>query len=162
MKEIYADVKVMNNTMLCQTPFKLDIPDGKYKISLKDYNSLPKSTKQNALFWSIVEQICKKLNGNTMDKYDLYCQLLEMAGTPHDDILIFEDALERFREEIEHLKVVGKTTNSKGIKCCYCWVFKGLSQMDTKEANQLIDIAYRYASESGIEIEDWKWKALYE
>lgn len=152
---VIADVKASGNVLIATTPYKLTIKDGKYEINIKPFEGLKRSQRQNAMMWGIVNKICKKINGNLEDNYELYNQLLEMAGVEYDNITILDKALPRFKELVKHVKVVNQYEDN-GQLFDYCWVFKGISEMTTKEATELIEMAKQYANRVGVEIDYWE------
>lgn len=157
--KLIADVKVLDTTLMVQSPYKLNLEDGKYEIEIKELKNMKRSDQQNALMWSLVNKICKKLNGNIYDSYDVYCQILEMAGVHYDDVKIKHEALDNFKKLVKHCKVVA-TRNENGTLYDYCWVFRGISEMDSKEANQLIDTVIEYASKLGIDVDSDYMRSL--
>lgn len=157
--KFFADIKVMGNTLMLQTSKKISLEDGKYEVDIKDFKGMKRSDRQNAMLWGIINKISKKENGNIVASYDIYNNLLQMCGASYNEVLIKKEALERFRTIVKHLKVVNETTDN-GITYCYCWVFKGISEMDTKQANALIETTMKYASEVGVDVDDDYWKGL--
>ena len=155
---VICELKSMGNALLLQSPYKLNLEDGTYQVSIKSLNEMKRSDKQNALMWSIVNKICKKLNGNTNDSYELYSQILEMANVSYTDIVINHEALETFKKMM-HIKVVSQKIVD-GIQKDYCWVFKGISEMNVKEANELIDVVINYAGEVGIDVDENYWRDI--
>lgn len=152
-------VKSLGNTLMIEAPHNVCLPDGDYLIDIRETGKMKRSDRQNAMMWSIVNKICKKLDGNIYGSYDLYCQLLEMAGTTYYDYAIDDRALEDAKKLLKHVKVVHQDIQDGKITD-YCWVFRGISEMDTHEASQLIDTVMMYASEVGVDVDDGYWKEL--
>ena len=142
-----------------EAPHSVCLTDGEYNVEIKEMKGMKRSDRQNAMMWSIVNQICKKINGNIADSYELYCQLLEMSDAPRDDIKCKHEALDTVKVLMKHIKVVSQEIEN-GELWDYCWVFKGISEMDTKEANQLIDTVINYAYEVGIDIDENYWRKV--
>lgn len=156
---VVADCKSMGDTIIIKCPSRVRLDDGKYEVIIKDFSGMKRSERQNAMLWSIVNKICKKIDGNTEGNYDLYCQILEMSGAEYDDVKIKDVALERFKQLAKHVKVVSQEQDGYELYD-YCWVFKGISEMTSKEAGELIDTAMRYASEVGVDVDDEYWREL--
>ena len=156
-----AEVKQVGRTLVMDTPYNVNIQDGEYHIEIKELKKMKRSDRQNSMLWALVNQICKKLNGNIAESYELYCQILEMAGAHYDDIKCKHEALDTLKVLTKHVKVVSQEEED-GVLWDYCWVFKGISEMDTAEANALIDTALNYASEVGIDVDDGYWSRLLE
>lgn len=75
--------------------------------------------------------------------------------TGADNITILDKALPRFKELVKHVKVVNQYEDN-GQLFDYCWVFKGISEMTTKEATELIEMAKQYANRVGVEVDYWE------
>lgn len=157
--KFFADVKVMGNTLMLQVNKKINLDDGRYEVDIKDFKGMKRSERQNSMLWGIINKICKKINGNTEDNYDLYCQLLEMAGAEYDDVKIKHIALPRLKELARHVKVVHQVEQN-GELYDYCWIFKGISEMDTKHANDLIETTKMYANRVGVDVDEDYWKEI--
>lgn len=157
--KFFADVKAIGNTLMLQTSKKISLEDGKYEVDIKNFKGMKRSDRQNAMLWSIINKISKKENGSIEGSYDIYNNLLQMCGATYDDVMIQKDALERFRTLVKHIKVVNEKQEN-GVTYCYCWVFKGISEMDTKQANALIETTKDYASRVGVDVNDDYWKGL--
>ena len=156
-----ATVKQVGRTLVVDAPYNINIEDGEYHLDIKSLKKMKRSDRQNSMLWALVNQICKKINGNIAESYDLYCQILEMAGAHYDDVKVKKEALDTLKALTKHVKVVSEEEEN-GETWCYCWIFRGISEMDTKEANLLIDTAMNYASEVGIDVDDGYWRRLLE
>lgn len=156
---LIADVKASGNVLILTTPYKTSLEDGRYEIEIKDFKGLKRSQKQNAMLWSIINQICKHINGTLEDNYELYNQMLEMAGTSYDNVMILDKALPRFKELAKHVRVIDQVEKN-GQLYDYCMVFKGVSEMTTKEASELIEVVKMYANRVGLKIDSWIWEEL--
>ena len=112
-----------------------------------------RSLNQNALLWSLIEEIILNPNAQSEDKWDMYCYLLAKAKAKYTYVSIVEEGLEDFKlaHGVRAVKVVGNETRDNGKKFVNCLVFLGSSQMSTKEMNKLIDATIEYAHKLGID-----------
>jgi len=157
-KKFIAEVKAMGDVMIVKSTHKVCMDDGQYLVTISD-DLKNRSDRQNAMMWSIINKICLKLNGNTHDSYDLYCQILEMAGAGYEDYACKHDALDSAKTLLKHVKVISQETRN-GELWDFCWVFTGISSMTTKQANQLIEVVKNYAGEVGVDVDDDYLKGL--
>lgn len=122
---------------LTKQPYSLDIKVPKSKRSLE----------QNRFLWEIIGQISKELN---IDDWDIYCQLIEMAGAKYDYLMIEEQSLESISKAFRAIKIIKDVEhNGKTFKAVKA--FSGSSTMNVAEMKQLIDITLDYAEQSGID-----------
>lgn len=152
--KLVGDVICKNNLLIVTSKHFVPIEDGEYELELKKPSS-KRSDRQNKYLWALVNDICKKQDGNIVNSYELYNQLLEMAGIEYDDYILKHDALESARSLLHHVKVVKQEVKNHTV-WDYCWVFKGISKMTKEEANRLIDVAINYAAEVGIYTPYWE------
>lgn len=152
-------VKTMGNMLMVEAPRYVSIPDGEYQLDIRDAKNLKRSDRQNSMMWGIVNQIAKKLDGNTSGAYGLYCQILEMSGIPYWEYRIDDRALDNAKKLLKHVKVVSQDIEGDRLMD-NCWVFPGISEMTTGEASQLIDTVKWYASEVGIDVDEDYWKEM--
>lgn len=157
-KKLIANVKTMGDVLVVQATHRVCIDDGQYLVTISD-DLKNRSDRQNALMWSIINKICIKLNGNTRDSYDLYCQILEMAGADYEEYACKHIALEDAKTLLKHVKVVAQEVRD-GELWDFCWVFTGISSMTSKQANRLIEEVKNYAGEVGVDVDDEYWKGL--
>lgn len=118
-----------------------------------------RTIEQNKYLWKIVNEICLKEDGNRSRNYETYNNILQSAGTPYEDYYIKEVALNTFREHYHHIKVMGTEILDNEL---YYQVraFKGISEMDTKEACMLIDKVKEYAHQVGVKFDEDYWEQL--
>lgn len=151
-----AECKVMGNTIMLQTNSKVNLDDGNYLIDISDY-SKNRSLSQNALMWKLINEISKKINGNTKDSKDIYTQILQMAGVKYTFVEIdgnvptkdFENMIEGY---VKELTTYGTKKTLQ--------VFAGTSKMDTKEMSKVIETTIEMAEHYGINTDSPQWKAL--
>lgn len=141
-------------TITCERPVLLK--DGTYSIKFQDIEK-GRTTRQNSMLWGLISEICKSENNNLTDKYDVYMNLLQMAGADYKIVAMEEAAFPSFKKGwgIDRCKVVSRFM-AKGIPYCEVYCFFGSSMMTTKEFGHLIDTALNYAAEIGIETDYWE------
>lgn len=158
-----TEVKSLGNAIMLNPKGKFKVEDGVYEIELNKYSKKTqaqrRSLEQNRYMWRIINQICLKEDGNYSHNYETYNNILQGCGTPYEDFYIKEEALDKFKRSYPHVKEVGRV-NINGELFVYVWAFKGLSDMDTKEATKLIDAVKDYASRVGVKFDEEIWKGL--
>lgn len=157
-----AKLKQLDNTLILQTKSRLKglNDDEVYDIEIKKISTKQaRSENQNSYMWKIINQICLKEDGNYNNNYETYNIILQKAGTPYDEYYIKEIALDSFKRRVSHLKEVQRV-NINGEPFIYCWVFKGISEMNTAEASKLIEAVKDYASQVGIKFDEDYWNYL--
>lgn len=158
-----AKLKSMSGTIILQPTSRIKaklVDDKLYDIEINEFDEKhARSISQNNYMWKIINQICKKEDGNYENNYETYNNILQMAGTPYEEYYVKEEALESFKKRVSHLKEVQRV-NINGELFVYCWVFKGISEMDTSEASKLIDAVKLYASKVGVNLDEEYLKGL--
>lgn len=157
-----ADCIKKNDLVILRPSQNIELQEGKYEVEIKTDKTLKRSDRQNAMMWSIINRICKHINGDIADSYELYCQILEMADAPSDTYKLKDISLESAKALLKHVKVISQEIDSNGEIWDTIWAFKGISQMNTKEASQLIETTKKYASEVGLIIDEGYWNLLEE
>lgn len=109
-----------------------------------------KTRRQVNYFWSLMREIAKVNDGNTENAERYYLQCLKIAGVKIEGIWIRNDALDEFKKYIKHFVI---TDENKGYSLVN--VYKGISEMDVKEMQKLIDVAIMYAESVGISTDYW-------
>ena len=124
---------------------KMDM-DKFYEVTVKEPTN-KRSLQQNRLLWKVIHSIAKETNH---DDNEIYCALLEKADALSDYIITaveMEDALRKSFRGIKFIRM--QVVNGKD---CYIYkVYLGSSKMNTKEMNELLDMAIKVASDLGIE-----------
>jgi len=136
----WAFKRIVNDLM--KQPYILDISAPK--------NS--RSINQNNYLWENITKISRELN---IDKIDLYCQLLEMAGIKAIVMTVPKETVERLKD---YFRVVKPTPSQveRNDGQIEVLVYEGSSKFNTKEMSELIDRVKDYAAESGIYIDDYE------
>ena len=129
-----------------------EFKDCVYAFDLKEKKP-SKSDAQRNYFFALVREICMVQDGNTRNVEETYINLLVMSGAYCADYEGTLEALEKFKY-VDGIKavIIHPTGNGRGVAT----VYYGLSTFDSGEASQLIDTALFYASEIGIETENWR------
>lgn len=159
-----TEVKSLDNAILLNPKGKHKIEDGVYEVELVKYDNKTKAQRrslaQNSYMWRIINQICLKEDKSYKHNYDTYNNILQSCGTPYEDFYIDSNALDAFKKRYPHVKEVGRyIINNK--EFVYVWAFKGLSEMNTKEATMLIDAVKDYASKVGVKFDEDYWEQLW-
>lgn len=141
-----AEVKRMGRTLVVETPYGVNVEDGKYSIEITDYKK-NRSLNQNALLWKIINAISKKENGSYAGAEDIYLNLLEMAGAKCEYLLVSNEAVEGLKSLYRDIRVVKEDKGKSIVKAYY-----GSSKMNTQEMSELIKVAEDYAIEVGLDI----------
>ena len=157
MKTI-ADVKFMSGTALVSAPVPFQLEDGEYMVEIEPIRK-KRSLDQNRYFWALLGEIAKKENGDLRNIDDLYTTLLEMSGAKYESLIIKDEALERFKGLVRHVKVIKQQMMGHELYDVI-WAFYGSSKFNTSEMAQLIDTTLRYAAEVGVENVDNYWKGV--
>lgn len=162
-----AKLKTMGDVVLVQPnskQVKLDklLEDTDYIVNFEKLtNKTVRTINQNKYMWEIINQICIKEDGNRVRSYETYNNILQMAGTPYEDYYILQEALNTFIKHYNHVKVMGSEL-IQGTVYIHVRAFKGISEMDTKEASQLIDKVKEYAHQVGVKFDEDYWESLVE
>lgn len=161
-----ARTKVLGNVVAIEPTsraVKLNslLEDTDYLVTLEKLtDKKARSIEQNKYLWKIIGEICLKEDGNRSRDYETYNNILQWAGTPYEDYYIVEYALDTFKSHYNHIKVIGRV-NINGQVFIQIRAFKGISEMDTKEASQLIDKVKEYASKVGVKFDEDYWSELW-
>ena len=128
------------------------------EITLTVSDKKDRSGQQNALLWALIHEIDKAMNGYTskQGEEELYLQLIEEANIKPEFIMALPEVVDRFRktssfrvvQEVERREYKGK--EMVVLKC-----FPGSSKFTTDEMSDFIEATKRYASESGINLNEW-------
>lgn len=111
-----------------------------------------RTLRQNRYLWALIGEIAKAENGDLRDEEEIYCTLLQMSGAKYETVYFPEASLEGIRSLVRHVKVLDRqVVNHQAFVTAR--LFYGSSKMNTKEMNELIDTAQRYACELGIDLE---------
>ena len=159
MKTI-ADIEFIGTKASISSPVPFDLEDGEYMVTIEP-KKRKRSLEQNAYFWSLVMEICKKEDGYLKEKEATYGNLLKMAGVKHVGFIIRHEALEDWLKMVKpsnYLIISGQVV--KGVPYDTVYVFNGSSTFDSKEMSKLIDTTLRYASEIGVPDVESYWKGL--
>lgn len=157
MRTIAQTRFVDNKAILC-APLPFDLADGEYMITIEP-KKRKRSLDQNAYFWKLIGEISKKENGTLSDVENIYINLLEMAGAKYVGMIIKHEALEDFRKQMRHVKVIKQQT-VKNVLYDTIYAFYGSSTFSTDEMSQLIDVTLRYAEEVGVEDVESYWRGI--
>lgn len=109
-----------------------------------------RTRRQVNYFWKLMREIANINDGNAENAERYYLQCLKMAGIKIEGVWIRDDALEDFKKYIKHFVVTDK---NKGYSLVN--VYKGISEMDVKEMQKLIDVAIEYAERVGVNTDYW-------
>lgn len=130
-----------------------------YNITLKERKN-DRTLKQNSFFWKILTLIAEASDSD-QDKWSWYLAVLEEANAKFSWQSIIAKSKEELDDIIKSLKQVFRAVDFKGqregfeneyvVKCYY-----GSSHMNTKQMNELIDIAIQWAYEKGIDVEAYR------
>ena len=154
---LIAEIKTMGNAMMLQTHQALPQLEGKYEVLIKEIGK-HRSLEQNAKLWALICEICKKVDGDISSKDTVYTQILKMAGAKYEIFTLkksaYDDkALDKFG--IRNYEIV--KSNDKFVTVI---AFYGSSKMNTKEMSELIDTTFKYASQSGVSINEEYWRDI--
>ena len=141
--------EVVGNTIVLHPTFYTGIKDGEYAIEIVPLEK-DKTRRQVNYFWALMREISKVQDGDVANVERYYLQCLKMAGIKIEGIWIKDEALDEFKKYIKHFVV---TETNKGFSLVN--VYKGISEMDVKEMQKLIDVAINYAEAIGISTDYW-------
>lgn len=113
-----------------------------------------RTNRQNRMLWSLMTQISLVVNHSKRkeDVENIYADLLEKANIIYIDLPVIEESAWVLREQFRLvIKKQEKSTDKKGKKYQWYRCYVGSSSFDTKEMNQLLDIALDRCTELGIE-----------
>ena len=136
-------------------PFRTTIEDGEYHITITDIEK-NKTRRQVNYFFRLVREIATKQDGNASSMEMYYGTLLKMAKIKVNGIWVRDDALDSFKRLVKHFVIVEKKNGFN-----YVEVYVGVSDMNIKEMQRLIEITINYAERLGINTEAYK-RAFYE
>lgn len=133
------------------------LKEGEYVLTIERVRN-SRTLNQNALIWAVIGDICELENGNrnTADEEQIYKNILLDAGTACTYIQCIPDAIKELRQFYRIVEPVERRNNSVLVKC-----YKGLSQMDTAQAAQVIESVLKYAEMIGLDTEPIR-KEIYE
>ncbi|MGE4321203.1 MAG: hypothetical protein AB7E61_07125 [Acholeplasmataceae bacterium] len=123
------------------------------KLVVKQFKET-KSNKQVRMVWGLIKQIADIQSGfsNKTTQEELYCAMIEEAKIRTEFNPIKEREFERIKDSMNTLyRVIKKTPERFKIDqdiYVMCECYRGLSQFDTKEANDFIEVILNYASET--------------
>ena len=117
-----------------------------------------RTRNQNALLWKVIHAISVEINGlraTSDDDLKIYCELLEKANVKYEMFQCTKEAYEELRKAFRTTYVV-MTRNVKNKELLVVKCFIGSSKFNTKEMNQLIDLAIDEAMKLGLDIEQFE------
>lgn len=153
-----ANTTFNGNLAVINAPFPFQLEDGEYIVTI-EAKKKKRSLDQNAYFWKLLGEICKKENGDLKGIEDLYVNLLEMAGAKYTATIIKHEALEEFKKLVRHVKIIKQQT-IKNVLYDTVYVFYGSSTFNSAEMSKLIDVTLNYAAEVGVGDVYEYWKGL--
>ncbi len=116
-----------------------------------------RSNNQNRLLWEIIHQITDYEQGMGGDEMITYTTILELANCKYEYMMFTDEAAKRMKEIYRIIKYVGNrsvvnedTGEATEVGVYKCFI--GSSKFNTEEMNHLIDIAIKYASEIGLDV----------
>lgn len=127
------------------------LKSGFYDVEFKPVEG-KRSLKQNAYLWQLITEICKKENGDTKDKFDVYINLLQMSGAKYETVMIKEEALKNFKKKWPDCKIIHKDVVNH-VAWLTIEAYYGSSMFSVSEMNNLIYTTLKYASEIGVDTE---------
>lgn len=116
-----------------------------YVCEIKEPRS-KRSLEQNKLLWLLIHKIAK---ATYQDDNTIYCTALERADALSDYVITATDIEEGLKKSFRGVKFIRKQ-EVNGKECMVYKVYLGSSKMDTKEMNELLEIAFQMCSELGI------------
>lgn len=122
--------------------------DKYFEISIKEPSN-KRSLQQNRLLWKVIHLIAKETQ---QDDNEVYCAMLEKADALSDYIITAVEMEDALRKSFRGIRFM-RTQEVNGKDCYIYKVYLGSSKMNTKEMNELLDMAIKVASDLGIEIE---------
>ena len=156
--KMIANTTFNGNLAVINAPYPFTLEDGEYMVTIEPKKK-KRSLDQNAYFWKLLGEICKKENGDLKDVESLYVNLLEMAGAKYTSMIIKHVALDDLKKLCRHVKVI-KQQSIKHELYDTVYVYYGSSTFDSNEMSQLIDVTLKYAEEVGVgDVYDY-WKGL--
>lgn len=122
--------------------------DKYFEISIKEPSN-KRSLQQNRLLWKVIHLIAKETQ---QDDNEVYCAMLEKADALSDYIITAVEMEDALRKSFRGIRFM-RTQEVNGKDCYIYKVYLGSSKMNTKEMNELLDMAIKVASDLGVEIE---------
>lgn len=112
-----------------------------------------RSLRQNNYLWRIISLISDKINGeHTREStMKIYGELLTEAQVKYEFVLLLPEAEEMLLGKFRAVIDTGQRREVNGKELHMYKVFIGSSKFNTKEMNELIDLAIKQAYELGIQ-----------
>ena len=108
-----------------------------------------RSLQQNRLLWKLIHSIAKSTQH---DDNEVYCTLLERADALSDYVITAIEMETALRKSFRGVKFI-RMQEVNGKDCYVYKVYIGSSKMNTKEMNELLDMAMQMCGELGIPTE---------
>lgn len=125
------------------------------RVQFSEYRA-QRSLTQNAKLWALISEIDIAENGRASEDGEMavYCNLIKMARVKTELIMAERDALEEMirRKIFRHIEILQEYNDN--VVSCRCYY--GSSTFDTKEMSDLIESALDYATNLGINIDEYK------
>lgn len=153
--EFDGKLKTMGNVLTIEMPYKSNIEDGEYHIIITEKEK-NKTRRQVNYFFRLVREIATKQDGNASSFENYYGTLLKMAKIKVNGIWVRDDALDSFKRLVKHFVIMEKKNGFN-----YVEVYVGVSDMNIKEMQKLIEITINYAERIGINTDPYK-RAFYD
>ena len=147
-----GDIELTFSTSRVAETFAKSLENGSCYI-LDATKGKPKRTlEQNALMWSIIQDIAEHRNGraNSENEWDVYIEALERAGAKYELITCLPQAEQILRETSRAIKWV-TTSVIKGKTFNAYKVFYGSSKMNKEEMAKLLDEVIDIAYQEGVD-----------
>lgn len=129
-----------------------------YRVEIEEIKD-KRSLRQNRYMWALLKEIAQEVNGD-YNSESIYCMCIEIANIKSFDFVCCEDAIKSLQSKFRVVKPFNRFEKD-GIKYVECRVYRGSSDMDTKEMALLIDTILDLATKVGLDTGYWKGM-LYE
>lgn len=139
-----ANLKTLGQTIMIEKPKWVNLDDGEYEIEIKSPDE-DKTNRQRNYFFALVKDIARKQDGNASNYLNWYGVLLKMAQVKVSGIKIRNDALDTFKTLCKYFVVMEQDSEWATVE-----VYKGVSEMNKKEINELIDVTLDFANRLGV------------
>lgn len=123
------------------------------KLEVKQYRE-SKTVKQNRMVWGLLTTVSEYYNGTAdrQSKEELYAKMIVQAEIKYEINPIRLNDFEKHKETLsKSYRVIKRTDVMYQLKdevFVMCECYRGISQFDTKEAHDFIEVLLNYATET--------------
>ena len=132
--------------------------DKLYRVEIEEIKDR-RTLRQNRYMWAVLKEIALAVNGDYKSE-EIYCMAIELANIRSYDFTCTEDAMKSLKSKFRVVKPFNRY-EEKGVTYVNCRVYRGSSDMDTKEMTVLIDTILDISAKAGLDTNYWKG-LLYE